>query len=148
MLRKSILVLSLASIAALIAWEFAPSRSMSACAATSTSPCALDVEVSNPKLQGTPAKPTGATVAWKITNLPPCYRIVGADVTFNFTMGDASVESRPGKPKFGPAGGTAEADLTKPLPANKKVGAITATVIVNAIADPIKKKSDSGAVSF
>src|SRR5215475_6263889 len=108
MLRKSILVLSLASIAALIAWGFAPSRSTSACAATSTAPCALDVAVNNPALQGTPAKPTGATVTWTITE-PPCYKIVGVDVTFNFTMGDGSAEHRPGKVASG--GGSAQADL-------------------------------------
>jgi hypothetical protein len=139
MLRKSILFLSFASIAALIAWGFAPGGSTPVCAssASAQSPCALRVTVNNPTFQGTPANPTGAAVSWTIANKPQCYRIVGSEVTFTFQLNNGNVEQR----VVNIAGNATSASLNLaagPLPANTRPNGLTANVQVRAIADPLK----------
>src|SRR5262245_40912455 len=86
MLRKSILFLSFASIAALTAWRFIPAGSTTACAAaTSAQNCALQVTVNRPAFVGTAQNPQSASVTWNVTNLPPCYQITESEVTFTIT---------------------------------------------------------------
>ena len=149
MLRKTILFLSFASIAGLIAWGFAPGGSTPACAAATSAQgqCTLQLTVNSPTLQGSPAQPTGATVSWTITNKPPCYRIDGSQVTFNFNLNDGTNVQR----VVQVAGNATNAQVNlagNPLPPNKRVNAITANVIVKAIADPIQKRADSGVVAL
>lgn len=149
MLRKSILFLSLASITALIAWGFAPGGATPACAsaASAQGQCQLQFTVNSPTLQGSPGQPTGATVSWTITNRPPCYRIDGSQVTFNFNLNDGTNIQR----VVNVAGNATNAQVNlavNPLPPNKRVNAITANVIVKAIADPIQKRADSGVVAL
>ena len=143
MLRKSILFLSLASIAALIALGFAPGGSTPACAAATSAqgPCSLRVTVNNPTFQGTPAQPTGATVSWTVVK-PPCYRIVGSEVTFTFQLNNGSVAQR----VVNITGNATNASLNlalAPLPANTRPNGVTANVAVRAIADPIKTDAAS-----
>jgi hypothetical protein len=149
MLRKSILFLSLASIAALITWGFAPGGSTPVCASATSAqgPCALRVTVNNPTFQGTPAQPTGAAVSWTITNKPQCYRIVGSEVTFTFQLNNGSVQQR----VVNIAGNGTNASLnlaTAPLPANTRPNGLTANVVVRAIADPIKHDAASNFVTI
>jgi hypothetical protein len=147
MLRKSILLLSFASIAALIAWGFVPGSSTPASAATSAGQCELDFTVNNPTLQGSITQPTGATVTWTINNKPPCYKIVGAEVTFNFNLNDGTNIQK----VVNVTGNTTNAQVNlalSPLPAGKRPNAIVANVIIKAVADPIKKRADSGVVAL
>jgi len=148
MLRKSLLFLSFASIAALIAWGFTKGGSTPACAAASAQgQCQLQLTVGTPALQGTPAQPTGATVTWTITNKPQCYRIDGSQVTFNFNLNDGTNVQR----VVNVNGNATNAQINlavNPLPANKRVNAITANVIVKAVADPVQKRADSGVVAL
>lgn len=149
MLRKSILFLSLASIAALIAWGFAPagSTTASASAASASNQCDLQISVNSPTLQGAPAQPTGATVTWTITNKPSCSRIDGSRVTFNFNLNDGTNVQR----VVNVNGNVTNAQVNlavNPLPAGKRVNAITANVIVKAVADPVQKGADSGVVAL
>src|SRR5262245_50539958 len=120
MLRKSLLFLSLASITALIAWGFVKGDAKTAsAAATSATDCKLQVTVNNPTFQGTPAQPTGATVTWTIANKPPCYRIVGSEVTFTFQLNDGPVAQK----VVNIAGNTTNAQVNlalSPLPAGKR----------------------------
>lgn len=149
MLRKSILFLSFASIAALITWGFAPGGATPACAsaASAQNQCALQLTVNNPVFQGTPAQPQGATVSWTITNKPPCYRIDGSEVTFTFQLNDGSVAQRVVNVNGNAT--TAQLNLAvNPLPAGKRPNAITANVLVKAIADPVRKKAESGFVNL
>jgi hypothetical protein len=86
MLRKSILFLSLASIAAMIAWGFAPGGSTPVCASSSSAQnCALQITVNRPAFVGTAQNPQTASVTWNITNLPPCYQVTESEVTFTIT---------------------------------------------------------------
>ncbi|MGH9937413.1 MAG: hypothetical protein ACREAM_14295 [Blastocatellia bacterium] len=86
MFRKSLLLLSLVSIAALMVWGFAPGGSTPACAsATSSANCALQLTVNRPAFVGTAQNPQTASVTWNITNLPPCYQITESEVTFTIT---------------------------------------------------------------
>jgi len=149
MLRKSLLFISVASIAALIAWGFTKggATSASASAASTLGPCDLQLTVGAPALQGTPAQPTGATVTWTITNKPQCYRIDGSKVTFNFNLNDGTNVQR----EVIVNGNVTNAQINlagNPLPPNKRVNAITANVIVKAIADPVQKRADSGVVAL
>ncbi len=149
MLRKSLLFLSFASIAALIAWGFVKGSAKTASASTASAPnqCDLQLTVNSPTLQGTPAQPTGATVSWTITNKPTCYRIDGSQVTFNFNLNDGANVQR----VVNVAGNVTNAQVNlagNPLPPNKRVNAITANVIVKAIADPVQKRADSGVVAL
>jgi hypothetical protein len=149
MLRKSLLFLSFASIAALIAWGFVKGSAKTASASTASAPnqCDLQFTVNSPTLQGSPAQPTGATVSWTITNKPSCYRIDGSQVTFTFNLNDGTNVQR-----VVPVNGNvtnAQINLAgNPLPPNKRVNAITANVIVKAIADPVQKRADSGVVAL
>ncbi|MCI0697487.1 hypothetical protein L0337_36450 [candidate division KSB1 bacterium] len=149
MLRKSILFLSLTSIAALMAWGFAPGGSTPVCAsaASAQGQCRLQVSVNSPTFQGTPAQPTGAAVSWTITNKPPCYRIIGSQVTFNFQLNNGSTARRvvnvPGN------GTNASLNLaTAPLPANIRPNGLTANVQVRAEADPLKIDAASNFVAI
>jgi hypothetical protein len=149
MLRKSLLFISVASIAALIAWGFTPGKSTTVCAsaASAQGQCQLQLTVNSPTLQGSPAQPTGATVTWTITNKPPCYRIDGSQVTFNFNLNDGTNVQR----VVNVNGNVTNAQVNlagNPLPPNKRVNAITANVIVKAIADPIQKRADSGVAAL
>ena len=148
MLRRSLLFLSFASIAALIAWGFAPGKSTTVCAtASAQGQCTLQLSVNSPTLQGTPGQPTGATVTWTVTNKPPCYRIDGSQVTFNFNLNDGTNVQR----VVNVNGNATNAQVNlavNPLPAGKRVNAITANVIVKAIADPLQKRADSGVVAL
>jgi hypothetical protein len=149
MLRKSLLFLSFASIAALIAWGFVKGSAKTASASTASAPnqCDLQLTVNSPTLQGTPAQPTGATVSWTITNKPTCYRIDGSQVTFNFNLNDGANVQR----VVNVAGNVTNAQVNlagNPLPPSKRVNAITANVIVKAIADPVQKRADSGVVAL
>src|SRR5262249_9881288 len=86
MLRKSLLFLSFASIAALIAWGFAPGAAKSACAsASSAADCTLQVTGIRPVFGGPAQTPQSASVPWSIPNLPPCYQIPESEVTFTIT---------------------------------------------------------------
>jgi len=86
MFRKSLLLLSSISLAALIVWGLAPRNATTACAsATSTVNCALQLTVNRPAFVGTAQNPQTASVTWNITNLPPCYEIVETTVTFTIT---------------------------------------------------------------
>jgi hypothetical protein len=148
MLRKSILFISLASIAALITWGFALGGSTPVCASATQPPqCRLQLTVNSPTLQGSPAQPTGATVSWTITNKPPCYRIVGSQVTFNFNLNDGTNVQR----VVNITGNATNAQVNlagNPLPPGKRPNAITANVEVRAIADPQITRADSGVVAL
>jgi hypothetical protein len=149
MLRKSILFLSLASIAAMIAWGFAPGGSTPVCASSTSAqgPCALQVAVNNPTFQGTAAQPTGAAVSWTIANKPPCYRITGSEVTFTFQLNNGSVAQR----VVNITGNGTNASLNlalAPLPANTRPNGVTANVLVRAVADPIKHDASSAFVAI
>src|SRR5262245_65166361 len=86
MFRKSLLLLSSISLAALIVWGLAPGKATTACAsATSTVNCALQLSVNRPAFVGTAQNPQTASVTWNITNLPPCYEIAETTVTFTIT---------------------------------------------------------------
>src|SRR5215510_6700335 len=70
MFRKSVLLLSLVVLAALIGWGFAPGGSTPACAsASSATNCTLQVTVNRPAFVGTAQNPQTASVTWTVTNL-------------------------------------------------------------------------------
>jgi len=152
MLRKSILFLSLASIAALIAWGFAPSGSTPACAAAgSATDCTLQVTVNRPAFVGTVQNPQSASVTWNVTNLPPCYQITESEVTFTITRNNQpNVVLK--KTVTGSATTTA-VNLVNGLGSNLAAGfqpnAIVAEVRVKASAiDPNKTKTESNTLTL
>jgi hypothetical protein len=86
MLRKTLLFLSLASIAALGAWGFAPGGAKTACASSASAQnCSLQVSVNRPAFVGTAQNPQTTSVTWNIPNLPPCYQVTESEVTFTIT---------------------------------------------------------------
>ena len=152
MLRKSLLFLSLASIAALIAWGFAPGGAKSACAsAASATDCTLQVTVNRPAFVGTAQNPQSASVTWSITNLPPCYQITESEVTFTITRNNQpNVVLK--KTVTGSATNTS-VNLVNALGANLAAGfqpnAIVAEVRVKASAiDPNKTKTESNTLTL
>jgi hypothetical protein len=152
MLRKTILLLSLASIAALIAWGFAPGGSTPACAAGTTAQnCALQVTVNRPAFVGTAQNPQSASVTWSIASLPPCYQVTESEVTFTITRNNQpNVVLK--KTVTGSATNTA-VSLVSSLGANLAPGfqpnAIVAEVRVKASAiDPNKTKTESNTLTL
>lgn len=152
MLRKSILFLSLASIAALIAWGFAPGGATPACAsASSAQNCALQVTVNRPAFVGTAQNPQTASVTWNITNLPPCYQITESEVTFTITR-----NNQPNvviKRTVIGAATNVSVSLVNALGANLALGfqpnAIIAEVRVKASAiDPNKTRTESNTLTI
>jgi len=152
MLRKSLLFLSFASIAALIAWGFAPGGAKSACAASSSAvDCTLQVTVNRPAFVGTAQNPQSASVTWNITNLPPCYQITESEVTFTITR-----NNQPNvvlKKTVTGAGTNTTVNLVNALGANLAAGfqpnAIVAEVRVKASAiDPNKTKTESNTLTL
>jgi hypothetical protein len=152
MLRKSILFLSLASIAALTAWKFIPGGSTTACAAaTSVQNCALQITVNRPAFVGTAQNPQTASVTWNVTNLPPCYQITESEVTFTITR-----NNQPNvvlKKTVTGNGTNTSVNLINALGANLAAGfqpnAIIAEVRVKASAiDPNKTKTESNTLSL
>jgi hypothetical protein len=152
MLRKSILFLSLASIAALIAWGFAPSRSTTACASSaSVQNCTLQITVNRPAFVGTAQNPQTASVTWNVTNLPPCYQITESEVTFTITRNNQPnvvlKKTVPG------AATNTSVNLVNSLGANLAPGfqpnAIVVEVRVKASAiDPNKTKTESNTLTI
>jgi hypothetical protein len=152
MLRKSILFLSLASIAALIAWGIAPSGSTTACAsAAAAQNCALQLTVNRPAFVGTAQNPQSASVTWNITNLPPCYQITESEVTFTITRNNQpNVVLK--KTVTGSATNTT-VNLINALGSNLAAGfqpnAIVAEVRVKAsVIDPNKTKTESNTLTL
>jgi len=152
MLRKSLLFFSFASIAALIAWGFAPGGSKSACAsAASAQNCALQVTVNRPAFVGTAQNPQTASVTWNIANLPPCYQITESEVTFTITR-----NNQPNvviKRTVVGAATNVSVSLVNALGSNLAAGfqpnAIVAEVRVKASAiDPNKTKTESNTLTI
>src|SRR5262249_11377705 len=136
-----------ASIAALIAWGFAPSRSTSACASAAgaaAANCALQVSVSKPVFSGTVENPTNASVTWSVTNLPPCYTISESEVTF--TVNRNNKPSVAFKKTISGSATTTTVSLSS-LGTNLSKGfqpnTITAEVRVTATADPKKTATEA-----
>jgi hypothetical protein len=152
MLRKTILFLSLATIAALGAWGFAPRGSTTACASSSSAQnCALQVTVNRPAFVGTAQNPQTASVTWSITNLPPCYQITESEVTLTITR-----NNQPNvviKRTVVGAASNVSVSLINALGSNLAPGfqpnAIVAEVRVKASAiDPNKTKTESNTLSI
>jgi hypothetical protein len=152
MLRKSLLFLSFASIAALIAWGFAPGGAKPACAASASAQnCALQVTVNRPAFVGTAQNPQTASVTWNITNLPPCYQITESEVTFTITR-----NNQPNvviKRTVIGAATNVSVSLVNALGSNLAAGfqpnAIVAEVRVKASAiDPNKTKTESNTLTI
>ena len=136
MFRKFVLSCSIVSLAALITWGFAPGSvtpaSASATSATNAD-CRVRLTVNDPILNGTPASPQGARVSWTVDNVPPCYRIEGFRITFNFTLADGSSHQR-----IVNAAATANLagvalNLNTPLARRDRPTVITATVLARAV---------------
>jgi len=150
MLRKRLLLISFASIAALIAWGFAPGGSTHACAsASSVANCTLQVSVNQPVFTSTAQNPQSATVTRNITNLPPCYQVTQSEVTFTVTR-----NNQPNvllKKTITGSATTATVSLAS-LGANLAKGdqpnAIVAEVTVTATADPQKRKTESASLTL
>jgi len=136
MIRKFLLSSSILSLLALVAWGLAPVNVTPACAAASpatTNDCRVRLTVNDPILNGSPASPQGARVSWTVDNVPPCYRIEGFRVTFNFTLADGSSHQR-----IVNAAATANLagvalNLSAPLPRRDRPTVITATVVAKAV---------------
>ena len=152
MLRKSLLFFSFASIAALIAWGFAPGGAKPACAsAASAQNCALQVTVNRPAFVGTAQNPQTASATWNVTNLPPCYQITESEVTFTITR-----NNQPNvviKRTVTGAATNVSVSLVNALGANLAAGfqpnAIVAEVRVKASAiDPNKTKTESNTLTI
>src|SRR5262245_52396323 len=152
MLRKSLLLLSFASIAALIAWGFGPGGAKSVCAsASSATDCTLQVTVNRPAFVGTAQNPQTASVTWSITNLPPCYEIVESEVTFTITR-----NNQPNvvlKKTVTGSGTSTTVNLVNSLGSNLALGfqpnAIVAEVRVKARAiNPDKTRTESNTLSI
>lgn len=155
MLRKTILSLSfasLATIAALGAWGFAPGGSTTACAsASSAQNCALQVTVNRPAFVGTAQNPQTASVTWTIASLPPCYQITESEVTFTITR-----NNQPNvviKRTVVGAATNVSVSLVNALGSNLAAGfqpnAIVAEVRVKASAiDPQKTRTESNTLSI
>jgi len=152
MLRKSLLFLSLASIAALITWGFVPGGSKSACASSASAQnCTLQVTVNRPAFVGTAQNPQSASVTWSVTNLPPCYQITESEVTFTITR-----NNQPNvvlKKTVTGAATTTSVNLVNALGSNLAAGfqpnAIVAEVRVKASAiDPNKTKTESNTLTI
>jgi hypothetical protein len=152
MLRKSLLFLSFASIAALIAWGFVPGGAKSACASSASAQnCALQVTVNRPAFVGTAQNPQTASVTWNIANLPPCYQITESEVTFTITR-----NNQPNvviKRTVIGAATNVSVSLVNALGANLAAGfqpnAIVAEVRVKASAiDPNKTKTESNTLTI
>jgi hypothetical protein len=152
MFRKSVLLLSLVVLAALIGWGFAPGGSTPACAsASSATNCALQITVNRPAFVGTAQNPQTASVTWTVTNLPPCYQITESEVTFTITRNNQpNVVLK--KTVVGAATNTS-VNLVNALGSNLAAGfqpnAIVAEVRVKASAiDPNKTKTESNTLSL
>lgn len=134
MFRKCLLSSSMLSLIALIAWGLAPATATPASATpATTNDCRVRLTVNDPILNGSPASPQGARVTWTVDNVPPCYRISGFQVTFNFTLADGSSHQRVVN-----AAGTANMagvalNLNTPLPRRDRPTVITATVVATAV---------------
>lgn len=133
MLRKCILLTSIIALTALAAWGFTPAATPAAAAPATNGDCRVRLTVNDPVLNGTAASPTGARVTWTVDNVPPCYRIEGFRVTFNFTLADGSSHQR-----IVNAAGTANMagvalSVPTPLPRRDRPTVITATVVAKAV---------------
>ncbi len=138
MLRKCLLfvsIFSLFSLATLTVLGFASRSTAPASAAVTptTNDCRVRLTVNDPILNGTPASPQGARVTWSVANVPPCYRIEGFRVTFNFTLADGSSHQRivNAAPTANMAG--VALNLSTPLPRRDRPTVITATVVASAV---------------
>jgi hypothetical protein len=101
-------------------------------------------------LQGSPQNPKAVSVAWQITNLPPCYTITGSEVQFTITRNNQPNVVK--KVNITGAGTTASLDLTflgTNLPVGQRPNAIVAEVKVTAVVtDPQKKWTESNTLSL
>jgi hypothetical protein len=152
MLRKTLLFLSLASMAALGAWGFAPGGAKTACASSASAQnCALQVTVNRPAFVGTAQNPQTASVTWNISNLPPCYQVIESEVTFTITR-----NNQPNvviKRTVTGAGTNLSVSLINALGSNLALGfqpnAIVAEVRVKASAiDPNKTRTESNTLTL
>ncbi len=152
MLRKSLLLLSIVSFAALITWGFAPGGATpaSASVAPATTPdCRVSLTVNNPILQGTRKRPEGANVSWTITNVPPCYRISAIQVTFNFTLADGTTKQRVVNVAGNATSAQTTLNLTADLPRADRPNTVTANVLVTAVPiDNQIRKSESASTDL
>jgi hypothetical protein len=103
-------------------------------------------------MTGTAASPGNVSVHFKVTNVPPCYRITGADVTFTITRNNAptitrtvSVSTFATSLSTGAVSGSASTSLGlgQNLPLGQQPNAIVAEVRVKAEADPVKHRTES-----
>lgn len=136
MFRKSLLLLSLVSIAALLVWGFASGGATPASASATSAQgadCRVRLTVNNPQLQGPTAFPQGARVSWTIDNVPPCYRISGIQVTFNFTLADGSAKQKIVNVAGNATQAQTQLNLAAPLPRQDRPTVITATVVAQAV---------------
>jgi hypothetical protein len=136
MFRKSLLLLSFVSFAALLVWGFAPGGATPASASmtsATTQDCRVRLSVNNPVLQGTPANPTGARVTWTVDNVPPCYRIQGIRVTFNFTLADGSAKQKIENVAGNATQASTAISVAAPLARRDRPTVITATVVATAV---------------
>lgn len=159
MFRKSLLLLSLVSFAALIAWGVAPNGATPACA-SATSPatdCTIKLTVDPPSMAGTASSPGNVSVHFQVTNVPPCYKITGADVTFTVTRNNAptikktvTVSPLAVNTSTGAVSGTGSTSLGlgQNLPLGQQPNAIVAEVKVTAEADPRKQRTESNTKSL
>ncbi len=153
MIRKSIMLLSIASLIALIVWGFAPSAAPTACASGAASVqanCALQLTVDRPVFNGTAQDPRSASVHWNITNLPPCYQIAETTVTFTITRNN---QPNVVLTKTVTSGTSTAVNLATPLGSNLAPGfrpnAIVAEVRVKATAiNPDKTKTESNTLAI
>ncbi|HKQ73875.1 MAG TPA: hypothetical protein VJ810_09130 [Blastocatellia bacterium] len=152
MLRKSLMLVSLIALVALIVWGVAPGGAKSACASSASAQnCALQVTVNRPAFVGTAQNPQSASVTWNITNLPSCYQITESEVTFTITRNNQpNVVIK--RTVIGAATNVA-VSLVNALGSNLAQGAqpnaIVAEVRVKASAiDPNKTKTESNTLTI
>jgi hypothetical protein len=154
MLRKSLLFVSFASIAALIAWGFTKGGAKTACAsaASAQNPCVIQATVDPPVLNGSPTSPTSARVTWRITNVPTCYRLTSKTITFTITRNNApNIVRVVNAPGAGTSGSTTVnlSDLGQNLPAAERISAIVVEVRQTAEPeDPVKARTFSNTAAF
>lgn len=140
MFRKSILLFSSFSLAALIAWGLVPFNvtpaSASATPATSAE-CRLKLTTLAPTLTGPLYHPESVNVSWTVDNVPPCYRISGIQVTFNIVQRDGDNKQKivnvPGNATSASAQLLLNAPEAAKLFKKDRPTTVTATVIATAV---------------
>jgi hypothetical protein len=136
MFRKSLFLLSLISLAGLVAWGITAGKAAPAAATAlpaTNGECRVRLTVNDPILNGTPANPQGARVTWTVDNVPSCYRIESIRATFNFTLADGSSHQKVVNVAGNATQASAPLNLTAPLPRRDRPTVITATVVARAV---------------